>query len=126
MIKKIEKYYQKLIHHDTNKAGHHYIRKFFTLFLVLFFVLQIKYYFTHFHGRVEKLTKAIRFYYEQNPLLVRQKSIVFNFSEFLVFIVFLFIVIIFIVFTFVAFDISQRNAVIRELKKNQKDPSGDL
>jgi len=71
--------------------------------------------------------RILRKYHDVNDqVYIRPRIVAINYDHFILFLFFVFIFITFTIFAFVAFDISQRNAVIRELKKNLKDKKDDV
>lgn len=114
--------YQQLIHRDTDDDASKSIRKFFPWFLVLFFALQVWYYFEYFHIRINKVMHILEKYHDINDqVYIRPRIVAINYDQFILFLFFVFITITFTIFTLVAFDISQRNKVIRQLKKQLRE-----
>ncbi len=123
-MKSFQENYQKLIHRDTDDNSKKSIRRFFPWFLTMFFVMQIWYYFEYFHIRINTVMKILRKYHDMNDqVYIRPRIVAINYDQFILFLFFVFITITFTIFTLVAFDISQRNKIIRQLKKQLREQS---
>jgi hypothetical protein len=125
-MKSFQERYQQLIHRDTDTNTDRSVRNFFPWFLGAFFVLQGYYYWQYFHDRIDKVMRVLRNYHTKEQILIRPRIVAINYDHFILFLIFVFIFIMFVVFSLVAFDISQRNKVIRQLKnqlrsKKEKD-----
>ena len=117
--------YQKLIHHDTDGDRVSKTGRYFAAFLASFFILQFWYYFQYYHGRIDKVMQVLRKYHDMNDqVYIRPRIVAINYDHFILFLFFVFVFITFTIFACVAFDISQRNKVIRQLKKQIREHSG--
>ena len=76
---------------------------------------------------MHKVMRVLRKYHDVNDqVYVRPRIVAIYYDQLILFLFFIFMTILFLIFSFIAFDISQRNAVIRELKINQKYKKNDV
>lgn len=114
LIKRIEQYYQNLIVEDIKNPRNLALRKIFPWFLLGFAILQVVYYFKYFHNSIWRRIEYIKMFHEPAILAFPPKTVMFMYDYVLCFVLFLVLTFIVLTFGFIAFDMSQRNKVIRK------------
>ncbi|MCB0272042.1 MAG: hypothetical protein KDD46_03395 [Bdellovibrionales bacterium] len=115
-------FYQKIILKDiAREKPYHRALVFFKYAFYFFIVIQMTTYFYYFHNKVYLNFKFIQSTHTKQVMFWDPRLIVIAYDQLILFIVFLFVNVIFLGFAFVHYDVIQRNKIISDLIKKNRD-----